>query len=544
VLLLDLRSGDEAALCELAYPHGVIADKLPEGGMRLPPDWALHDPADYMTVLEAGIREVLRVEPGAAPHVVGIGIDTTACTVLPATADGTPLCAEPAWRGRPHSWLKLWKHHSAQGLANRMNEVALDRGEEWLARYGGHISSEWYFPKLAEIWYEDREVYDAAERFLEVGDWVVWQLTGVEARAACAASYKALWAPGAGLPDSGYFEAVFPGFTGYRSRLGDTFHLPGASAGHLLPAVAERLGLPERTAVAVANVDSFVSFPGAGADGPGSYVMVVGTSTCSMVVGREQRGVPGMTGVAPDGILPGLYGYEAGQAAVGDMFGWFAKGLAPTSPAGTPYDLAALEAAAAQLEPGESGLLTLDWWNGNRSVLGDADLSGLIAGLTLTTGPAHIYRSLLEGVAFGNAAIVDAFVANGLPVTEIVACGGIADKSPLLMQLVSDASGLPVRVPASEQVPARGSALYGAVAAGEHRSGFAGIAEAARALSPATAQDYKPGAYAGAVYRELYGLWTELHDAAGRQHARVLHELKRLRAQAVKARADHTKEES
>jgi L-ribulokinase len=541
-LLLDLRSGEELALCELAYPHGVIDDMLPETGEGLPLDWALHDPDDYRYVLEAGIQAVLSGQPEAAGHVVGIGLDATSCTVLPVTADGTPLCEVPVWRRRPHAWPKLWKHHAAQYVANRLNEVAAERQETFMARYGGRISSEWYFPKLIEIWLEDRPVYDASAAFVEVTDWVVWYLSGRERRSACPAAYKALWSEADGIPGVGFFEAAYPGFSEPAAKLGTDFFPLGTSAGPIRPELASKLGLPDTVAVAVGNVDSFVSFPGAGAEGAGTYVMVVGTSICDLVVHRREITLAGITGVARDGIVPGLYGYEAGQPAVGDMLGWFAGVLSGPGDNGPDANgagsngadrLPALELAAAALAPAQTGLVALDWWNGNRSVLADADLSGVVAGLTLSTTAVEIYRALLESVAFGNRAVLDNFRNGGFELNEVVACGGIAEKSPLLMQMLADVSGLTVKVPASSQVPARGSALFGAVAAGPGAGGFGSIEEAANALRPPTGSAYPPDPQATATYDLVYRIWKDLHDTLGRAYPDWLHGLKRLKLLAA-----------
>jgi L-ribulokinase len=283
----------------------------------------------------------------------------------------------------------------------------------------------------------------------------------------------------------------------------------------------------------VGNVDSFVSFPGAGAEGSSTYVMVIGTSICDLVVHPEEVTLEGITGVAKDGIIPGLYGYEAGQPAVGDMFGWFAENLARAGgPGSAGSTLRQLEQAAAAMAPAQSGLVVLDWWNGNRSVLADADLSGVIAGLTLQTSATDIYRALLESVAFGNKAIMDNFASRGLELDEIVACGGIAEKSPLLMQLIADVSGRTVSVPSSSQVPARGSALFGAVAAGPEASGFSNVAEAAGALRPGTASTYRPHPGATATYEQVYRIFKELHDTLGRERPVWLHGLKQLKRQA------------
>ena len=539
-LLLDVRSGEELAVSELDYVHGVIADMLPGTNERLPPDWALHDPADYMAVLGTGISNVLAERPETAPHVIGIGVDATSCTVLPVTDQGVPLCQLAPWRGRRHAWPKLWKHHSAQPIANRLTDVAVDRGEPFLARYGGRISSEWYFPKLIEVWREDREVYDAAASFVEVTDWVVWQLSGHERRSACSAAYKALWSEDHGLPSPAFFEAAYPGFSHPDEKLGRAFLPLGSSAGHVRADLARRWGLPENVAVAVGNVDSFVSFPGAGAESASTYVMVVGTSICDMVVHPSEVALTGITGVAKDGILPGLYGYEAGQPAAGDILAWFGDRFSNESAGISAQDrLSQLERAAEELAPAQTGLVALDWWNGNRSVLADADLSGVIAGFTLQTSVVDIYRALLESIAFGNKAIVDNFCQQGFQLAEIVACGGVAEKSPLLMQLFADVSGLPVTVPGSTQVPARGSALFGAVAAGPQASGFAGITEAARALRPGNKRAYVPNPRNAPIYGEVYEIWKSMHDTLGRTQVAWLHGLKRLKQQAYAAQ-DHS----
>ena len=326
-LLLDLATGQEAAVSEVRYPSGVIDRALPGTGEELASDWALQDPDDWVAVVETAVPAVLASAGVAGADVVGLGVDFTSCTVLPVRADGTPLCTEEGWRSHPHAWPKLWKHHAAQPVADRLNEVADERGESFLARYGGKLSSEWYFPKLIELWLEDREVYDEAYGFIEATDWIVWWLTGNERRATCTAGYKACWSEREGLPDTAFFEAAYPGFSEPAEKLGTEFHQLGSPAGTLRAEIAARTGLAESTAVAVGNVDSFVSVPGAGVDRPGTFVMVVGTSICDLVIDREETLMGGITGVVKDGILPGLYGYEAGQAAVGDMLAWFVEAI-------------------------------------------------------------------------------------------------------------------------------------------------------------------------------------------------------------------------
>ena len=408
-LLLDARSGEQLGVSVVTFASGVIDRELPGSGERLPTDWALQDPDDWVAVLEQAIPEVVATAGLDPASVVGIGVDVTSCTVLPVTGDGVPLCRDQRWRDRRHAWPKLWKHHAAQPVADRLNEVALERGEAFLSRYGGRISSEWYFPKLIELWLEDRQVFDEAAAFIEATDWIIWQLTGRECRQSCTAAYKAMWSPTEGLPATAYFEAAYPGFSDPGAKLGSEFVELGTRAGTLTAERAASLGLSEAVAVAVGNVDSFVSVPGAGVERPGVFVTVIGTSICDMVLGVDEVRLPGITGVARDGILPGLYGYEAGQVAVGDMLAWFVRTLGRG-----PDAFGELEREAAAFAPGETGLVALDWFNGNRSILADADLTGAIFGLTLQSTPAQIYRALLESIAFGNRRVIENFTDHGI----------------------------------------------------------------------------------------------------------------------------------
>jgi len=539
VLLVDLRTGEEVAVVEVRYPHGVIDSRLLSNDEELPPDTALQDPGDYLEVLYSGIPDALAAGNVPPEEVIGIGIDFTACTVLPVTEDGTPLCQLDRWRDRPHAWVKLWKHHSAQPVADRLNEVAIERGEDFLARYGGRLSSEWYFPKLIEVWREDRAVFDAMSAFVEATDWIVWHLTGTLMRASCSAGYKACWSAKEGLPSRAFFEAAYPGFPDPSEKLGTTFAPPGRRAGTLRPVVAARLGLSPAVAVAVGNVDSFVSVAGAGVQRPGVFVMVVGTSICDLVIDRREVRMAGITGVVENGILPGFFGYEAGQAAVGDMFAWFGGrllGLMSGDSGGGANWYVDLERAAASIAPGASGLIALDWWNGNRTILGDADLSGVIAGLTLATTPTDIYRALFESVAFGTRRIVENFIDHDVTLTEVVACGGIAERSALMMQLLADVTGLPVTIPDSSQIPARGAALFAALAAGSPRGGFDDIQRAVAELRPATSRRYEPSQLHMATYDELYLVFCALHDDLGREHVEWLHRLKQIRRATSAAR--------
>jgi L-ribulokinase len=508
------------------YPSAVIDETLPSSGERLPDDWALQDPDDWVTVVEKAVPDVVKQAGIDAEEVVGLGIDFTSCTVLPVTSDGVPLCTLDTWRERRHAWPKLWKHHAAQPVADRLNEVALERGDSFLERYGGRISSEWYFPKLIEVWLEDREIYDECDGFIEATDWIVWWLTGVECRQMATAGFKAMWSPDDGLPPTEYFEAAYPGFDRPGEKLGDTFVPLGTKAGTLRNEVADKIGLPESVAVAVGNVDAWVSVPGVGVDGPGTYVVVIGTSICDMIVHPEETRLPGVTGVVKDGILPGLYGYEAGQAAVGDMLAWFVDEMVMD-----PDSYGELEEAAAKFAPGETGLVALDWWNGNRTILADADVTGAIFGLGLHSTREEIYRALLESIAFGSRRIMDNFEEYGLVLSEIVACGGIAERSPLMMQLLADTSGRKVHVPEVNEIPARGAALFGAVAAGVYDD----IGSAVAATRPESVHTYEPDLEAKKTYDRVYEIYRKLYDMLGRTEVRLLHDLKRIRTERREA---------
>jgi L-ribulokinase len=521
-LLLDLRSGEELATSVVPYSSAVIDRTLPSSGEQLPPDWALQDPDDWVAVLERALPEVIANAGVQGDQVAGLGVDVTSCTVLPVTSEGVPLCTIERWRRRRHAWPKLWKHHAAQPVADRLNEVALERGEPFLERYGGRISSEWYFPKLIELWLEDREVYDEATAFIEATDWIVWWLTGIECRQTATAGFKAMWSPAEGLPPAEYFQAAYPGFDRPGEKLGDSFVPLGTRAGAIRPEVARRVGLAESVAVAVGNVDAWVSVPGAGVEQPGTFVIVIGTSICDMIVHPREVRLPGITGVVKDGILPGVYGYEAGQVAVGDMLAWFDQRVAPDLGGYTE-----LERAAAQIGPGETGLVALDWWNGNRTILADADLSGAIFGLTLQTTREQIYRALLESIAFGSRRIMDNFEEHDLGLSQIVACGGIAERSPLMMQLLADTSGRDVHVPDSTEIPARGAAMFGGVAAGCYEN----IGSAIASTRPRGVRTYYPDPGTKPIYDAVYEIYREMYELLGRSRVELLHGLKRIRTE-------------
>jgi L-ribulokinase len=542
-LIVDVADGREVGSAEYRYSHGVIDERLPlPGADRLPPDWALQDPEDYIRTFEVAVPTALAAAGVDPIDVVGIGIDFTACTMLPATADGTPLCMIPGFRADPHAWVKLWKHHAAQPEADLINATALKRDESWLGRYGGRYSSEWFFSKALQILDEAPEVYRAADRLIEAADWVIWQLTGRETRNLTTAGYKATWSKREGFPDDAYFGALDPRFARIvDEKMSRDIRPLGERAGALSAQAARWTGLPEGTPVAIANVDAHVSVPAVGVTEPGTLVAIMGTSICHMVLGREERRVEGMCGVVEDGILPGLFGFEAGQSAVGDIFAWFVENAVPgryeREAERRGMDVhALLEAEAAGLRPGESGLMALDWWNGNRSVLVDTDLSGLLVGASLATTAPEIYRALIESTAFGTRVICDAFESSGVAVDEIVACGGLPERNRLLMQIFADVTGRVIRVGASAQTPALGSAMFGAVAAGGRSGGYDSIRDAAERMAHIREEHYTPIPANQAVYARLYADYVALHDHFGRGGDDVMKRLRRMRAETLGAR--------
>lgn len=537
-VIVDIANGKELATAVHEYSNGVIDEYLPGTEIRLEPDWALQDPNDYLEVFKKAIPAVLE-DSGVDPEdVIGVGIDFTACTMLPTKSDGTPLAFLPEWRDNPNAWVKLWKHHAAQPEANKLNRTAREAGfGPILDRYGGKISSEWFFPKAWQILDEAPEVYAAADRLLEAADWVVWQLTGVETRNSCTAGYKAMWSKSEGFPPPEFFKALEPALENIVDEKMKREILPlGAKAGEITPQAAEWTGLKAGTAVAVANVDAHVAVPAATVTETGRMVMIMGTSICHMVVGESEEIVPGMCGVVQDGILPDLPGFEAGQSCVGDHFQWFVENYVPES-----YEREArqkgisihqlLEEKAAAQKPGESGLLALDWWNGNRSVLVDVDLTGMMLGMTLLTKPEEIYRALIEATAFGTRLIIETFNQHNVPIRELIATGGLPDRNKLLMQIYADVTGLPIYIPEATQIGALGSAMHGAVAAGAAAGGYDSIVEASVNMARLRDENYQPNFEKKAVYDKLFAEYVTLHDYFGRGENDVMKRLKKLKAE-------------
>lgn len=515
-LLVRLADGVTVASAVWEYADGVMDELFPYGDTQgkkvpLPQDWALQNPADYLTVLTGTIPKVL-ADAGVQPEqVAGIGIDFTASSPMPTTKDGTPLCFLPEFQHTPHAYVKLWKHHAAATYADRMGAVAAERGESWLEACGGKISSEWLIPKLYQIAAEAPTVYAATDVFVEAGDWLVWQLTGRAVTSTCMAGYKCCYTEN-GFPTDAFLTAVDPILQGAGQKWLQEVLPIGATAGGLTGDWAEKLHLWEGCPVAVAGIDGHAAVPGAGITDVGQMLLILGTSSCHMLVEDRFRQFSGICGRAMDGMIPGYYGYESGQCCVGDHYAWLCDNLVPSA-----YEKEAqakgislqqlLTEKAEKLQPGESGLVALDWWNGNRSILMDSSLTGLIMGLTLQTKVEEIYRALIEATAFGTRCIVENFRENGLRVNEILVTGGIAGKNPMLMQIYADILGMELKVVSGNS--ALGAAIYGALSAGA----YATMAEAVAHMTTPPTIVYQPDMDSMAVYDTLYAEYKRLHDA-------------------------------
>lgn len=538
-VLVEVNTGKEIMSSVYDYPHAVMDKNLPDG-TALGVDWALQHPQDYLDVFAHTIPDLIQKTGVSPADIIGIGTDFTACTVLPVLKDGTPLCFLAEYQSNPHAYIKLWKHHAAQDKANELNEIAEKRGEKWLARYGGKISSEWAIPKLWQILDEAPEIYEKMDYFIEAADWVIWQLCGVQTRNSCTAGYKEIWHKTDGYPSKEFFRALDPRL---ENVVEDKLNCPitplGQKAGSITAEAAKLTGLKVGTAVAVGNVDAHVTIPAVKIDSAAKILGIMGTSTCHILLGDQEKIVPGMCGVVEDGVLPGFYGYEAGQSCVGDHFAWFVNNCLPESyiEAAKQKNISAhqyLTEKASKLAVGESGLVALDWWNGNRSVLVDVDLTGMIIGLTLQSKPEEIYRTLIEATAYGTRKIIETFRDSGVPVDEFYASGGISQKNPLAMQIYADICNIPVKIAGSTQGPALGSAIFAAVAAGKAEGGYDNIFNATKKMGNLKDIVYQPIPEHVVVYDQLYAEYDKLHDYFGRGANDVMKRLKQIKKRVAK----------
>ena len=531
-LFVDIETGEEAATAVYEYPHGVMTEALPDG-TPLPPDFALEHPHDFLEGLEYVVPAGMRAGGILPEQVIGIGVDITTATVLAVDEEGTPLSDYPEFASRPEAWMKLWKHHGAMQMAERMLEVARERKESWLNFYGDWLSGELFMPKAVELAVNDPEVFERTHNLIEAADWIVWKLTGEVTRSAALAGCNSLYRYDTGYPSKEYFKAVYPEAENVPDKLVGRIAPLGSCAGYLIPEMAAKLGLLVGTPVGVGMIDSHSAVMGCGASQIGDMVSTIGTSANNMLNAVEGPGIPGIYSAAPDANIPGLFGYEGGQNCVGDALAWYVDYCVPAS-----YVEAAkaegvnihayLQARAERLKPGESGLIALDWFNGVRTPLMDFSLTSAIVGLSVRTKPEEIYRALVEAVVFGNKQIIDVYEEAGCPVNRIIAAGGIPMKNSMMMQIYADVTNKDIYLCGSAQTCARGSAILGAAAAGPEVHGCKDIYELIDKLGKLSDVVYHPIPENVEKYKKIYALYKQLsHEMA--KDGGVMKELLKLK---------------
>lgn len=507
-VLADVKDGRELASAEYVYPHGIMTER-DFGSADALPTTALAHPEDYLEALGATIRGVLRSAGVMAEDVVAVCIDATASTMLPYLNDGAALSSLPEFCNNPHAYIKLWKHHGAEAEAEKMTRVATSRGEKWLENYGGEISAEWILPKMLEIIHRAPEVYAAADRFGEVADWLTERLTGSPCRSASLAGYKALYV--GGYPSAEYLSAVDGELSSAIDKLGGSPIPLGGIAGYVSEEGARLSGLCRGTIVASPAIDAHAALPAARAVNSGDLTLIIGTSACHILISEEDIPFRGICGKVLGGVIDGYYAYETGQPCVGDMLAWFVEGCLPGS-----YHEAArergvdifthLNSLLEAVRPGDTGLVVLDWWNGNRTPYVDYNLSGTIVGMTMATRPEDIYLAMLESIAYGTRRMIEIYREGGASVRRVIAAGGIPQKNPLLMQILADVLGESIYVTSSRQAGAKGCTIYAATAAGIYPD----IASASAAMGDECLAVYSPRVGAYDKYNRLYEIYKEL----------------------------------
>ena len=544
-VLVNVADGKETAVSVCGYRHGVMDEKLPSGKALPPGGFALQEPQDYVEALQTTIREVIETGRIRPEEICAAGVDFTSGTMLPVKEDGTPLCGTERYRDEPNAYVKLWKHHSAQKYADRINEVAKQRGEDFLKRYGGKISSEWMFPKIMETFCDAPELYGETGSFMEAADWIVMLLTGRMTRNTSSLGFKAIWNPRDGYPPEDFFKELMPGMEHVVSeKLKGEIITIGSCAGRVTREAAALTGLKEGTIVAAGHLDAAGASVGAGVITPGRMLIMMGTSSCHELLAEQELYVPGVCGYNHDCVIPGYIGYEAGQSCVGDHFEWLIKHCVPevycreAETSGLDLNTYLSGKAAGKL-PGETGLIALDWWNGNRSILVDGDLTGVLVGMTLKTRPEDIYRALVEATAYGTRKIIENYTACGIAIDEVIISGGIARKNPFIMQIYADVLGKPIRIAGSRQNAALSSAIWAAYAAGEANGGYSSLEEAVGHMAAPIVRTYEPDETAKPVYDILYQEYGRLHDYFGRGANPVMKTLKTLSVEQKKGYCSH-----
>jgi len=525
-IIVNLADGAEIATDVFNYPGGQAGILLDASDHNV----ARQNPADYSAGLETTVKNAIalakRVDNDfATSKVIGIGVDTTGSTPLPVDEQGVALGLRDTFKDNLNAMAWLWKDHTGYAEAAQITELAEKKRPEYLAKCGGTYSSEWFFSKLLHCWRVDKSVFNAAYTWVEHADYMTGLLTGTShprtiKRCRCAAGHKAMFNDSwGGYPDKEFLAQLAPELGRLRDTLSDKTYAIDTAAGYLCSQWAEKLGLPKGIAVAMGAFDAHLGAVGSGIK-QGTLVKIIGTSTCDMVVAPQAADladIPGICGIVDGSVLPGFFGLEAGQSAVGDIFNWFVNYIQPGGK--EQGDHVALTKKAARLKPGRSGLLALDWNNGNRTILVDQRLTGLLVGQTLHTRPEEIYRALIEATAFGALTIINRFEEYGVTINEVVNCGGIAEKNPMVMQIYADVTGREMKVSRSSQTCALGSAIAAAVVAGKQAGGYENVADAQKAMTGVKETAYKPIPENQKIYARLYKLYKQLHDAFGTTNA-------------------------
>lgn len=539
-ILVRCSDGQVVSSAVKDYPHGVMEHYLPDQETVLPSKWCLQHPGDYQEVLAYVITALLKDSGVDKQDIIGIGIDFTASTILPVDADGVPLCFKTEFQSRRNAYVKLWKHHSAQPQADQINELLNQCELADTPRFGGTVSPELLVPKALQILQEDPEIYDGAAKIMEAGDWITTVLTGSSDRSCSMAGYKAWWNREEGYPDRQFFAALAPEMERFaEEKLSGRVCSIGEAAGRLSREWGERLGLCPGIPVAPAVIDSHAGVPGSGVSRAGQAMLVLGTSSVLVALSDKPYSLKGICGAVRDGIVPGYYALESGLAAVGDMFAWFVGHMIPEryyrEAAQQETDIyTLLNQKAGKLEPGESGLLVMDWWNGNKTPFVDSSLTGSIIGMTLDTKPEHIYLALVEATAFGTRMILELFRDSGVCIEEIIASGGITTKNPLLMQVYADVLGVNIKIAESNQAAALGSAIYASLAAGAGQGGYDTYQEAVEKMSSVKAEGYLCHEVNNSKYNKLYQIYQKYCNVMGQKEREILQELSAVKLNARK----------
>lgn len=531
-VIVDVETGRELATSTFGYQDAIIDTFLPETEVRLPSDFALQNPRDYQEAVVSLLRDILYRSGVCAEDIIGIGVDATASTVLALDEAYMPLCLLPEYKNNPHSWIKMWKHHSPQGQADRINRVAAGLQEPFLRRCGGKVSVEWYYPKMLETLENAPEVFKAAAYFVELGDWIVYLLTGERKRSSAIASLHAHWDSAHRMPSEEFFRSLHPLML---EKVKQGAQIPVVSvfspAGTLTKEIAGQTGLSEHTVVSMADTDSPVALLSLDVTKERTGALILGTSSVFMLLSRREHFIPGAMASVKDQMMPGFFGNMFGQSAVGDSFEWFVKNLVPyqyyldaRNKDWSVFDV--MNDAMERLPLDSEHILALDWFNGSRSLLQNASLSGVLVGMTLSTKPEQIYRALVESTAFGLKKILSGVSDAGIPLDQIKACGGLARKSPAIMQIYADILELPIYTTSSKQTIGKGSAILGALAASSAKGGYDRIEDAVKAMRCPVTACYTPRSEYRTMYHELKTQYEEVYRFFGQEAPQIMSKLR------------------